>query len=218
MRAVLIGSVLFSVAAMVGAAGFEPATLCSQSRCATRLRYAPCHLTVMISLRFCRRPRKGVRGGWGTQRHRIPRNGVKVPGKVPGLFALCSRQGLACQRDRPDQQRRRRVQLSALVIPLLSPFTWKGAAHTRAITRARWRRVSRRCSCVVMHAVSKAAAARWKFTATARSSTRFLSSGLHSSTTDKSPSHEERLTMPAGWYEAKSGTRASSAGSASARP
>src|SRR5215203_1354766 len=28
-------------APMVGAAGFEPATLCSQSRCATRLRYAP---------------------------------------------------------------------------------------------------------------------------------------------------------------------------------
>ncbi len=26
---------------MVGAAGFELATLCSQSRCATRLRYAP---------------------------------------------------------------------------------------------------------------------------------------------------------------------------------
>jgi len=26
---------------MVGAAGFEPATLCSQSRCATRLRYTP---------------------------------------------------------------------------------------------------------------------------------------------------------------------------------
>ena len=26
---------------MVGATGFEPATLCSQSRCATRLRYAP---------------------------------------------------------------------------------------------------------------------------------------------------------------------------------
>jgi hypothetical protein len=26
---------------VVGAAGFEPATLCSQSRCATRLRYAP---------------------------------------------------------------------------------------------------------------------------------------------------------------------------------
>ena len=26
---------------LVGAAGFEPATLCSQSRCATRLRYAP---------------------------------------------------------------------------------------------------------------------------------------------------------------------------------
>ncbi len=27
--------------ALVGAAGFEPATLCSQSRCATRLRYTP---------------------------------------------------------------------------------------------------------------------------------------------------------------------------------
>jgi hypothetical protein len=26
---------------LVGAAGFELATLCSQSRCATRLRYAP---------------------------------------------------------------------------------------------------------------------------------------------------------------------------------
>ena len=26
---------------LVGAAGFEPATLCSQSRCATRLRHAP---------------------------------------------------------------------------------------------------------------------------------------------------------------------------------
>jgi hypothetical protein len=26
---------------MVGETGFEPATLCSQSRCATRLRYSP---------------------------------------------------------------------------------------------------------------------------------------------------------------------------------
>jgi hypothetical protein len=26
---------------LVGAEGFEPTTLCSQSRCATRLRYAP---------------------------------------------------------------------------------------------------------------------------------------------------------------------------------
>ena len=26
---------------LVGAAGFEPATLCSQGRCATKLRYAP---------------------------------------------------------------------------------------------------------------------------------------------------------------------------------
>ena len=31
---------------MVGAAGFEPATLWSQTRCATRLRYAPNGLVI----------------------------------------------------------------------------------------------------------------------------------------------------------------------------
>ena len=31
---------------MVGAAGFEPATLWSQTRCATRLRYAPNELLI----------------------------------------------------------------------------------------------------------------------------------------------------------------------------
>ena len=31
---------------LVGAEGFEPTTLCSQSRCATRLRYAPTHSIV----------------------------------------------------------------------------------------------------------------------------------------------------------------------------
>ena len=31
---------------MVGAAGFEPATLWSQTRCATRLRYAPNTVTI----------------------------------------------------------------------------------------------------------------------------------------------------------------------------
>ena len=31
---------------MVGAAGFEPATLWSQTRCATRLRYAPIELLI----------------------------------------------------------------------------------------------------------------------------------------------------------------------------
>ena len=31
---------------MVGAAGFEPAASCSQSKCATRLRYAPVFLLV----------------------------------------------------------------------------------------------------------------------------------------------------------------------------
>src|SRR3954454_18628179 len=58
MRAVVIGRYLFGRAAMVGAAGFEPATLCSQSRCATRLRYAPDHLPPLNSLGICRRARK----------------------------------------------------------------------------------------------------------------------------------------------------------------
>jgi hypothetical protein len=31
---------------MVGAEGFEPPALCSQSRCATRLRYAPTSVIV----------------------------------------------------------------------------------------------------------------------------------------------------------------------------
>lgn len=33
-------------ALIVGAAGFEPAASCSQSKCATRLRYAPLHTRV----------------------------------------------------------------------------------------------------------------------------------------------------------------------------
>ena len=32
---------------MVGAEGFEPPTLCSQSRCATRLRYAPNYVPIV---------------------------------------------------------------------------------------------------------------------------------------------------------------------------
>jgi hypothetical protein len=37
----LLFSVCKVLKVMVGAEGFEPPTLCSQSRCATRLRYAP---------------------------------------------------------------------------------------------------------------------------------------------------------------------------------
>ena len=33
-------------ALIIGAAGFEPAASCSQSKCATRLRYAPLHTRV----------------------------------------------------------------------------------------------------------------------------------------------------------------------------
>ena len=35
---------------MVGETGFEPATLCSQNRCATRLRYSP---TEIIGFKVC---------------------------------------------------------------------------------------------------------------------------------------------------------------------
>ena len=35
---------------MVGAAGFEPATLWSQTRCATRLRYAPIACTNTLDI------------------------------------------------------------------------------------------------------------------------------------------------------------------------
>ena len=37
---------------MVGAAGFEPATLWSQTRCATRLRYAPIGVLIQQILIF----------------------------------------------------------------------------------------------------------------------------------------------------------------------
>jgi hypothetical protein len=36
---------------MVGAEGFEPPTLCSQSRCATRLRYAPTVFSLLYRVR-----------------------------------------------------------------------------------------------------------------------------------------------------------------------
>ena len=45
---------------MVGTAGFEPATFCSQSRCATRLRYAPDPQNVSILGRLCKWPNATV--------------------------------------------------------------------------------------------------------------------------------------------------------------
>ncbi len=50
---------------MVGAEGFEPPTLCSQSRCATRLRYAPTFCIDCIANRIggCARRRRGLRTG-----------------------------------------------------------------------------------------------------------------------------------------------------------
>ena len=42
---------------MVGVAGFEPATLWSQTRCATRLRYTPSSLVIVILLMFSTKER-----------------------------------------------------------------------------------------------------------------------------------------------------------------
>ena len=41
------------VNALVGARGFEPPTPCSQSRCATKLRYTPTHESAQIA-KICR--------------------------------------------------------------------------------------------------------------------------------------------------------------------
>ncbi len=46
----------FTLILLVGATGFEPATLCSQSRCATRLRYAPTGEISLILLPFSNAP------------------------------------------------------------------------------------------------------------------------------------------------------------------
>lgn len=46
---------------LVGATGFEPATPCSQSRCATRLRHAP-----------CRSPYREKRAAWQARRAALP--------------------------------------------------------------------------------------------------------------------------------------------------
>jgi hypothetical protein len=44
---------------MVGETGFEPATLWSQTRCATRLRYSPTHNHSALSRRVAKRPAGG---------------------------------------------------------------------------------------------------------------------------------------------------------------
>ncbi len=50
----------FCFSMMVGAAGFELATLCSQSRCATRLRYAPTKLRIIAIKKCCSVARRAI--------------------------------------------------------------------------------------------------------------------------------------------------------------
>src|SRR5215207_11677294 len=77
MRAVVIDRYLFGRAAMVGAAGFEPATLCSQSRCATRLRYAPPKASAPVRYHVGSPIGKGKPGG--TRRLRSRRRSTTMP-------------------------------------------------------------------------------------------------------------------------------------------
>ncbi len=62
---------------MVGAAGFEPATLWSQTRCATRLRYAPIYLRV---------------DEWSEQQDSNLRPSGPKPDALPGCAMLRSHQ------------------------------------------------------------------------------------------------------------------------------
>jgi hypothetical protein len=60
---------------MVGAARFELATLCSQSRCATRLRYAPIHWQSLTYIGF--------------QSAQAGAIGISIPGKRPEHAGNC---------------------------------------------------------------------------------------------------------------------------------
>src|SRR5215211_2624630 len=67
MRAFVIADRLMSQA-VVGAAGFEPATLCSQSRCATRLRYAPMPVLPFEDIEFSAlRSKRGTSEKWNAR-------------------------------------------------------------------------------------------------------------------------------------------------------
>ena len=63
---------------MVGAEGFEPPTLCSQSRCATRLRYAP---TCCFDCNADRIPVRSVGGSATEERGRKPHGQSQGDGK-----------------------------------------------------------------------------------------------------------------------------------------
>src|SRR2546422_4068767 len=70
--------------ALVGASGFEPPTLCSQSRCATRLRYAPPGATgAALSPIFCFRRKGQAQCPRGLGRLMPPEGGREPPRGVP---------------------------------------------------------------------------------------------------------------------------------------
>ena len=106
---------------MVGAAGFELATLCSQSRCATRLRYAPTKGGFYLRL--------GV--DLGRQHRRCSSGAVRVG--LSGRDALDWRRDLcSASNQRPDQAELRNSTL-------LSPCLRKAQAVVGLATNsAQW--------------------------------------------------------------------------------
>jgi hypothetical protein len=67
----------FNKLIMVGAEGFEPPTLCSQSRCATRLRYAPTVWFDCIANRFV--------AGWMAHQRRLANQAMRHTASARGM-------------------------------------------------------------------------------------------------------------------------------------
>ena len=78
----------FNELIMVGAEGFEPPTLCSQSRCATRLRYAPTLPLYRESFPDCASELSMPRQGRQSKIHRILRDDIGPPSRSVQIVSL----------------------------------------------------------------------------------------------------------------------------------
>ncbi len=132
---------------MVGAEGFEPPTLCSQSRCATRLRYAPWRWPISIAkppppcipetsgaalgrFRRTRWARFAGRGGGTAAPPPCRADGVQDGKQHDCRHAGHQQQALPCREEAPvrePNQGRQRCQRKAGVGP--RPCTGDGPLH-----------------------------------------------------------------------------------------
>ena len=110
---------------MVGAAGFEPTTLCPPGRCATRLRYAPtcCEIRVAIA-----RPEAGGKytAGWPAASPDVPRSSVGSTAACAQILHAPGRQPKA-KPWQPKDQRRNSCRTSSSSIR-----TWRMICELRA--------------------------------------------------------------------------------------